>query len=65
VVLTSSAAQSLSVRSSDEILILLSRRTTEGRSERVSMPVMVRDVLPVDATTIKAAYVQGDFRDRV
>lgn len=58
VVLTASAAKSLEVGRGDGIVMLLSRKTIEGRSESVSMPVRVRDILPVQATTIKAAYVQ-------
>jgi putative ABC transport system permease protein len=57
-VLTASAAQALVVGPGDEIVMFLSRRTADGRSENVSMRMTVRDVLPVQATTIKAAYVQ-------
>ena len=57
-VLTASAAQALAVGRGDGIIMLLSRRTADGRSENVSMRITVRDVLPVAATSIKGAYVQ-------
>jgi putative ABC transport system permease protein len=58
IVLTASAAQSLAVKRGDSIAMLLSRRNAQGISESISMDMIVRDVLPVNATTIKAAYVQ-------
>jgi|GEM_PF-6861760 len=58
VVLTASAAQSLAVKRGDTIAMLLSRRNAQGIPENISMDMPVRDVLPVNATTIKAAYVQ-------
>ena len=58
VVLTSSAAKALSAAGGDEITMLLGRRTDQGKSETVSLPLKVRGVLPPEATTIKAGYVQ-------
>ncbi|MCB1129560.1 MAG: hypothetical protein KDN05_00425 [Verrucomicrobiae bacterium] len=57
-VLTRAAAVSLSADVGAEILMILSRRSGDGRAETVSLPMKVRGVLPQEATTIRAAYVQ-------
>ena len=57
-VLTASAAKALVAGSGDEIVMFLSRVTADGRSEIVSMRMTVRDVLPIQADTRVAAYVQ-------
>lgn len=58
VVLTASAAKSLSANIGDNVVMFLSRRTSDGRGETVNLPLTVKGVLPEEATTIKAGYVQ-------
>lgn len=58
VVLTRAAAVSLSTNVGDSVMMLLSRRTDDGRAEMVNLPLTVRGILPQEATTIRAGYVQ-------
>lgn len=58
VVLTRSAAVSLSADTGDRVVMFLSRRNDDGKAEMVSLPLKVRGVLPQEATTIRAGYVQ-------
>jgi putative ABC transport system permease protein len=58
VLLTHTAAASLSAVAGDEVVMLLSRRTEESRSETVRLPLKVKGILPPEATTIRAGYVQ-------
>ena len=58
VILTRAAAVSLSAVVGDKVVMFLSRRTDDGRAETVNFPLKVRGVLPQEATTIRAGYVQ-------
>lgn len=58
VILTHAAAVSLSADIGDEVVMFLSRRTDDGLSETVSLSLKIKGVLPQEATTIRAGYVQ-------
>jgi putative ABC transport system permease protein len=58
VVLTYAASKALSALPDDNVLMLLSRKSSDGISETQQLSLKVKGVLPQEATTIKAGYVQ-------